>query len=72
VDSARQENLSFLKKIFFLFLFFLLSLFAPLNGIEQIEDTHGTPHSRFLYLLLCPTGTSVTQPCLHGDFVQAL
>ena len=47
-----------LNQIFFLFFFFLLSLFAPLNGIQQLEDTSDTQLSVFFYLpFLCLTGT---------------
>jgi hypothetical protein len=37
-----------LKNIFFLFFSFLLSLFAPLNGIQQLEDTSVTHYQLFL------------------------
>jgi hypothetical protein len=42
-----------LNQIFFLFFFFLLSLFAPLNGIQQLEDTSDTQLSGSFYLLFC-------------------
>jgi len=62
-----------LNEIFFLFSFFfvLLSLFAPLNGIQQLEDTSDTQLSGSFYLpFFVPYGHNfcVTQPCRHGVF----
>ena len=43
----------YLTKYFFFFSFFLLSLFAPLNGIQQLEDTSDTQLSGSFYLFFC-------------------
>ncbi len=40
----------YLTKDFSFFLFFLLSLFAPLNGIQQLEDISDTQLSGTFYL----------------------
>jgi hypothetical protein len=58
------------KRFFFFFSFFLLSLFAPLNGIQQLEDISDTQLSGSFYLLFVPYGHNlcVTQPCRHGVF----
>jgi hypothetical protein len=68
LDSTAQD---YKKTSVFIIFFFLLNLFAPLNGIQQIEDTYDTPRIRFFYLLFMPYGhkSCVTQPCQHGDFV---
>ena len=60
----------YLTKDFSFFLFFLLSLFAPLNGIQQLEDISDTQLSGSFYLLFVPYGHNlcVTQPCHHGVF----
>jgi len=65
---ARENNIkTFLRKTFaicgrfyltkdfsfFLFSFFLLSLFAPLNGIQQLEDISDTQVSGSFYLPFC-------------------
>jgi len=39
-----------LNQRFFFFLFFLLSLFVPLNGIQQLEDVSDTQLSGSFYL----------------------
>ncbi len=50
-----EKNISFLLPffslktiVFFLFSFFLQSLFAPLNGIQQLEDISDTRYQFFL------------------------
>ncbi len=55
-----EKNLSHMVQVllnkdfsFFLFFFFLLSLFAPLNGIQQLEDISDTRLSGFFYLPFC-------------------
>ncbi len=71
VDQYPRETLIFFMRkpsarccwfyltLFFSFSFFLLSLFAPLNGIQQLEDTSDTHHSGSFYLpFLCPMGTN--------------
>ena len=55
----------------FHFSFFLLSLFAPLNGIQQLEDTSDTQLDQVLSTcLFVPYGHNfcVTQPCRYGVF----
>jgi len=58
ITFIMEKNLShmlpvLLNKRFFFFSFFLLSLFAPLNGIQQLEDISDTRLSGFFYLLFC-------------------
>jgi hypothetical protein len=53
------------------FFSFLRSLFAPLNGIQQLEDTSDTQLDQVLSTcLFVPYGHNfcVTQPCRYGIF----
>jgi hypothetical protein len=80
--TPREENKKplpyvagfYLTKSFFFFSFFLLSLFAPLNGIQQLEDTSDTQLlSGYFYLpffvpyghnFLCDTALPLWRFCL--------
>ena len=69
---SQQQKISKKNFLFlFLFSFFLLSLFAPLNGIQQLEDTSDTQLDQVLSTcLFVPYGHNfcVTQPCRYGVF----
>jgi len=57
ITFIMEKNLSHLLPVllnnFFLFLFFLLNLFGPLNGIQQLEDISDTRLSGFFHLPFC-------------------
>ena len=53
IEKNLSDMLPVLLNNFFLFLFFLLSLFAPLNGIQQLEDISDTWLSGSFYLPCC-------------------
>jgi len=76
ITFIMEKNLShmwpvLLNKRHSFFSFFLLSLFAPLNVVQQLEEVSDTRLSVFfLPAFLCPYGHNfcVTQPCHHGVF----
>ncbi len=72
-EKKPQPSAAFflLKNILFFFFFFLLSLFAPLNRIQHIEDTSDTHCQFFLPAFcalraqfLCDTALPTWQFCL--------